>query len=541
MSFINYYSKLFDLLPKSYRKKIFFGIILITFTTLLEMAGIGFLIPLIASLNQTNVSIPYFEFIIDKTIYIYFLLLVYLVRYIFILSSNKFIASLIYSLKYEFSKKLFVSYVDLDYEKKLAKDDAEIVRNLSNEINQLVNNVIIPLMILFSELILVLSLSLIFLYFYFYVAVSILLMMSLPILVYRYFINNKILKWGELRMNFDHNVIKKISEGMNGFIDLKIYNLRNFFISEYKSNLFSSTNVEAKQYFFSQIPRISLDTIFVVVILVGILITSSLENDFDAVGIFSLLVLIGIRILPSISRLAHSFQALKYGDNVVKIFLNIEEHKKINSSSLKFWKDITLNKINKSFDNISVISDFSLNIKRGDKILITGASGSGKTTLMNILCGLIPATSGHVLIDNKYLSINNHNWFKEISYVKQHSYIIDQNLIDNIKIVSKDYDEKKMNEIIKFLELEDLLNHKTLGENGSLISGGQRQRISIARALYKEASILFLDEPTSALNDSLSKKILEYFVNKDDLTVVCISHNPKWIKSFDNHIQISET
>ena len=66
MNFINYYSKLFDLLPKRYRKKIFFGIVLITFTTLLEMAGIGFLVPLIASLNQTNVSIPYFEFIIDK-------------------------------------------------------------------------------------------------------------------------------------------------------------------------------------------------------------------------------------------------------------------------------------------------------------------------------------------------------------------------------------------------------------------------------------------------------------------------------------------
>ena len=111
-------------------------------------------------------------------------------------------------------------------------------------------------------------------------------------------------------------------------------------------------------------------------------------------------------------------------------------------------------------------------------------------------------------------------------------------MVDNIKIVSNKNNDDRLNKIIEFLELKELLDHETLGENGSFISGGQRQRVSIARALYKNSSILFLDEPTSALNVQLSNKILEYILDKENLTVVCISHNPDWIKSFDKHISL---
>lgn len=418
----------------------------------------------------------------------------------------------------------------------LTKKSIAIIRNLTTEINQLVNNVLIPLMILLSELILVLALSLIFLYLYPLAALFLASMLMLPVLAFRFVIKNKISVWGEQRMGFDHKIIKKISEGLSGFVDLKVYQLQSVFTEDYTQNLRASTDIEAKQYFFSQVPRISLDTFFVLVVLAGFLLNDIVNSQADIFSAFALLILIGIRVLPSIGRLAHCFQALKYGDHVVKIFLDINKKETVRRLPLKNWSTINVCNVSKNIAGKPIIDNFSLEIERGDKVLITGVSGSGKTTLINMLCGLLPLTKGHITIGGRDLCYEDDSWFQEIAFVKQQSYIIDANLIDNIKIVSKEYDHQRLQEIITFLELEELLDHVTLGENGVLISGGQRQRVSIARALYKRASCIFMDEPTSALNDALSNKILDYIVNDSNLTVVCISHNLDWVSSFDKHV-----
>jgi len=536
MIFFSQYQKLLSLVTSDQKTEIAIGISLVVFTTFFEMLGIGLILPLIGSFGSPEVKLPLTEYSIQVINYVYCLLAVYIFRYVFILSSNKYIAGLIYSLKYEFSRRLFSSYVNLDYESKLFRDDAEIIRNLTTEINQLVNNVLIPLMILLSELILVLALSLIFLYLYPLAALFLASMLLLPILGFRFVIKNKISIWGQQRMSFDHKIMKKISEGLSGFVDLKVYQLQSVVTDDYTQNLRASTNIEAKQYFFSQVPRISLDTFFVLVVLVGFLLNDVVNAQTDMFSAFALLIIIGIRVLPSIGRLAHCFQALKYGDHVVKIFLDISIKNIPKRLPLKNWRSINVSSISKNIAGKPIIDNFSLEINRGDKVLITGVSGSGKTTLINILCGLLPLSKGHITIGGRDLCYEDDSWFQEIAFVKQQSYIIDANLIDNIKIVSKEYDESYLQEIIAFLELEELLDHATLGENGVLISGGQRQRVSIARALYKKASCIFLDEPTSALNDALSNKILDYIVNDPNLTVVCISHNSDWFNSFDKHV-----
>lgn len=539
MKFFSQYRKLLSLVTFSQKREIVIGISLVVFTTFFEMLGIGLILPLIASFGSPEVKFPLMEYSIQKINYVYCLLAVYIFRYVFILSSNKYIADLIYSLKYEFSKRLFSSYVDLDYESKLTRDDAEIVRNLTTEINQLVNNVLIPLMILLSELMLVFALSLIFLVLYPLAALFLASMMLLPILGFRFVIKNKISVWGEQRMGFDHKIIKKISEGLSGFVDLKVYQLQSVFSDAYTQNLRASTNIEAKQYFFSQVPRISLDTFFVLVVLVGFLLNDVVNAQEDVFSAFALLILIGIRVLPSIGRLAHCFQALKYGDHVVKIFIDIKQKESAKRQPLNNWRSINVSSVSKNIAGKPIIDNFSLVIERGDKVLITGVSGSGKTTLMNMLCGLLPLSKGHITIGGRDLCYEDESWFQEIAYVKQQSYIIDANLTDNIKIVSNENNERRLQEIIALLELEELRDHATLGENGVLISGGQRQRVSIARALYKRASCIFMDEPTSALNDALANKILDYIVNEPNLTVVCISHNSDWINSFDKHVVLS--
>jgi ATP-binding cassette, subfamily B, bacterial PglK len=530
------YHKLYKLTTTELQKNIVFGISLVTLTTLLEMLGIGLLFPLLSGFDKEVISIPIISVSIQKFDYIYFLLFVYIFRYIFILSSNKYISQLIYRLKYEFASRLFSSYVSLDYQDKIKKDDAEIIRNLTNEINQLVNNIVIPLMILFSELILVFSLASIFLYLYPLIAVYIALALSIPIIVFKFFIKDRISEWGKIRMLCDHRIIKKISEGLNGFVDLKIYNIQSFFINDYQQNLKNSTETEAKQYFLSQVPRISLDTLFVLVILLSIIFSDYFNLGDDAGSIFGLLVVIGIRVLPSIGRLAHCVQALKYGGHVLDIFLEISTKVTKQCDSFTEWKIINLVNVTKTVEDRLILDKQSFEIKRGDKILITGPSGSGKSTLMNLLCGLLPSSGGSIDVDGKRINGENAGWFEEISFVKQQSYIIDASLIDNISIVSETFNKKLLYQIIDLLELNDLLLHSTLGENGLNISGGQRQRVSIARALYKDSSIIFLDEPTSALNAELADKIMNSLLCNVNKTIVCISHTQKWSKLFDKNI-----
>lgn len=171
----------------------------------------------------------------------------------------------------------------------------------------------------------------------------------------------------------------------------------------------------------------------------------------------------------------------------------------------------------------------SLEIKEGDFVVILGASGSGKSTFLNIISGLERPDSGKVFyggIDITALSDDKLTTFRKenIGFIFQQYYLLPNMDVDkNVKMGADLADNKDYKEVIKAVGLGEKL-HKYPSE----LSGGEQQRVSVARALAKNPKVLFLDEPTGALDELTGRQVLDYICklkNKYGFTIVMVTHN----------------
>lgn len=181
-----------------------------------------------------------------------------------------------------------------------------------------------------------------------------------------------------------------------------------------------------------------------------------------------------------------------------------------------------------------VLSNVNLQIKKGEFVVILGPSGSGKTTLLNIISGMDNATFGDTIVAGENLidySASKLTLFRRnnIGYVfQQYGLLPNLTVKENIEIGQNLQENKSkiipIDEILKAIGLETQ-SRKYPNE----LSGGQQQRVSIARSVAKNPNILFGDEPTGAIDEEMSKNIMNLFVEinkKYHTTIIIVTHNP---------------
>ena len=185
--------------------------------------------------------------------------------------------------------------------------------------------------------------------------------------------------------------------------------------------------------------------------------------------------------------------------------------------------------IKKKYNDQEVLRGIDLKIDKNEFVVILGASGSGKSTLLNILSGLEKSDSGEVVYDNESISDYSEKQLTKfrkdkIGFVFQQYYLLNNLTVEqNVKVGANLANNKEYVDIIKELGLEDKLS-----KYPNELSGGEQQRVSIARALAKKPTVLFLDEPTGALDEETGRKILEYLLklkDKSHFTMIMVTHN----------------
>jgi ATP-binding cassette subfamily B multidrug efflux pump len=228
----------------------------------------------------------------------------------------------------------------------------------------------------------------------------------------------------------------------------------------------------------------------------------------------------------------------------------------------KSAKDLQIKKASVSFQNIvfnypaqkkSVIHNFSLNIKPGEKVGLVGRSGSGKSTLVNLLLRFYDLKEGVIMIDNQDISKVKQNSLREkIGMVTQDTSLLHRSIKDNIAYGRPNASQKEIIHAAKrakahdfILQLEDNFYRRGydahVGERGVKLSGGQRQRISIARVMLKDAPILLLDEATSALDSEIEVVIQQSLYQlMEGKTVIAIAHRLSTIAAMDRLIIIDK-
>ena len=182
------------------------------------------------------------------------------------------------------------------------------------------------------------------------------------------------------------------------------------------------------------------------------------------------------------------------------------------------------------------ITDMDLTIRPGEKLAIVGLNGAGKTTLVKLLCGLLDPTEGRVLLNGEDIRrYNRRDYYAMFTAVFQEFSRLQASVAANIAQSETDIDYEKVHECVRragFAEMVEKLPNglhtnlgKMMNDDGIDLSGGQEQRMMLARALYKDAPILLLDEPTAALDPIAENDMyLRYNEITDGRTAIYISH-----------------
>ena len=215
-----------------------------------------------------------------------------------------------------------------------------------------------------------------------------------------------------------------------------------------------------------------------------------------------------------------------------------DEQGKIEINTLR--SAIEVQNLSFSYENTEkALQAISLTIHAGKKYAIVGASGSGKSTLFKLLTKYSNEYDGNILFDGIDLRNITYSSLSEIiSEVQQNVFVFHDSIYNNICLYKK-ISEEKFDYVIQKSGLSSLIQQKgknfSCGANGSKLSGGEKQRISIARALLRNASVLLMDEASSALDEKTADEIMNSILDMPDITSLVITHrlNSTLLKKYD--------
>ena len=192
-----------------------------------------------------------------------------------------------------------------------------------------------------------------------------------------------------------------------------------------------------------------------------------------------------------------------------------------------------------------VLTDYSLDIAAGEMVTLTGPSGGGKTTLMKLMLGLYDPVKGAVKIDGQDLrDIDRSDWRSRIGVVMQEDRLLSGTLADNISFFDPEIDMQRVYKAAIAAQIHETIaalpmNYQLqIGDMGSILSGGQKQRVLLARALYQEPSVLFLDEGTANLDVETEAAIVQ-IIRDLPITRIIVAHRPAFLDASDRILRIT--
>jgi len=544
----------FSHINRSRRKQFYFLLFLMVLASLSEAASLGLIIPFLGVLANPGIilNIPFFNigFINNAITYQESLLYLTIAFVFFAIFSGGirlflvwYTSHLSFAAGADLSLKMYSRVLMMPYISHISQNSSEIINGITNKANNAIINIIIPFLIIISSIMLLISILLTLLF----ISPQISIISIAGIGVIYFFIGfiskKRLIRNGKNIAKESTRVIKYLQEGLGGIRDVIIDGTQDKFIDEYRKADFILRYSQGDNYFLSQSPRFAMEALGMVMIAaIAYFMSLSSEGVGAAIPVLGALALGAQRALPLLQRVFVGWSSL-HGNlaSLQDILELLGEANQVGSVGknvipINFTKNISL--VNASFaypDNEKmVLKNISIEINKGERVGVIGSTGSGKSTLLDTMMGLLHPSSGFLLVDGVEINKNNlKNWQKRIAHVPQNIYLADASVAENIAFgtpIDK-IDYERIINAAKGAQIVDLINswpnkfETIMGERGSKISGGQMQRIGIARALYKNADIIFFDEATSALDVETESYVMQAIENIGrNFTIIIIAH-----------------
>lgn len=349
-----------------------------------------------------------------------------------------------------------------------------------------------------------------------------------------------------------------VSEAFKGYSEIQVNDVFPQINRQFVDGLRDISSYRIRSSIIQSIPSylMELSVVAVVALLMLFSFTSDASSGVLFLGVFTVSLL---KLMPAVRTIVGSLSALSATEYTKEVIAQINAPSVYDLSSgndaapMSFEDSIQVRGLSFRFpdDDTDVLENVNLTIRKGDRFGIKGRTGSGKTTLFNILLGLYQPQRGSISVDGVTLTPENvASWHRIVGYVPQDVFVADSTIAENVAIgVDKsEIDRDKVAAALQQASLSDFVASlpsgmdTRIGEAGCKLSGGQRQRLGIARALFKDAKVLFFDEATSALDSQteqeINNAIAQLSATRSELTIIVISHRDSTMSFCDRILEL---
>jgi ATP-binding cassette, subfamily B, bacterial PglK len=455
------------------------------------------------------------------------------------------------------ARQLLAGYLSAPYTVHLQRNSAEVVRVTTRSVEDFTSGFMLNLLIVMGELLVMVALTGLLAIVEPLATLGAVVVLAVPTaLIYRA-THRRLGASGHIAEQSFGMMIQWAEQAIGSVKEITLTGRRSFFVEQHNYHVRRFTDSFQSLAFLSAIPRFAIDTLAVsaMVAIAAILLRGGqdLQSILLLLGMFTLAA---TRLIPSTSRMSASLAQVRYRYASTEVVYqellalrqrpweplpgSAEEH----VFPIPFRRALVIEHLSYRYPEAHqpVLDDVSLEIPKGHWVSFIGPTGTGKTTLADLIMGLLVPTSGRILVDGRNLHDNLVGWQRNIGYVPQTVYLIDDSVRRNVAfgVPEEEIDDERMWQTLRAAEVDHLvrslpggLNAK-VGQRGDRLSGGECQRLGIARALYRDPEVLVIDEGTANLDPTTEAAIVETIGGlRGKKTIIAITHRPTFVRNCD--------
>jgi len=560
--------KFWNILVKRERVRVLLTLLILLFSSLMQMLGVGSILPLIAVIAkpeviESNHWLQNLYTFIGFTSVNEFLFFLGLCSLGILLLSNAFLAlnqwvtlRLAGAVQRRLEFSLLEGYLHAPYVAHLQRSSAELKRNVLEEAQQFSGIATLGLQLIASSF-LIICITGLFLVVNPVLSIILSLFIGSGYALVYFVVQRHLGRIGRERLEANLQRYKMVDEGLGGLKELRLLQRTSWTLKRYTSAMNTLWETRASQSILGTLPKHFIEVLsFGGMLIVVLYLLASQEDIRNTIPLISLFAFGAYRILPAMQGAYNSAMSLRF---YAPVLLTIEsELSKIKQAgsidgemtgdkkTLSFRQVIELRNVSFSFtqDRGYALQNISLTIPCRSFIGFAGETGAGKSTLVNLILGLLNPDKGEIRIDGIQLSGEvGKRWQRILGYVPQDIYLADDTIEHNIAfgLPPSKIDDGAVREAARLAQIQHFIEQQLpdgyqtiVGDRGVRLSGGERQRLGIARALYHRPEVLVLDEATSMLDGETEAKIFSAIQSiAKEVTLIVIAHRLNTIKHAD--------
>jgi len=454
----------------------------------------------------------------------------------------------------EIQADVFRAFMHSDLANKFRLNSSERINLVTQGVNRLLYNVVLPLMSLVSSGFIIILISLGLLLYDPSVALVASTIVGGGYLVIFKAAKRRLSHHGSIAWSSLGEKQRLLAESLGGLKEVRLAGTEGVYEQRLHTITARSLRSESMVGLYGDLPRFALEAMAFCALL-GLGAFMLLRNDpwASIVAALSVYAMAGYRLLPAAQAVFRAATTIRANLDVIEeITRDVEVGRAILQVaevpllSYDRHMPIMVNGVRFQYpgEESEVLRGVSFAIQRGGITALVGKSGAGKSTMADLLLGLIAPTDGSITVNGVSVEQSVRGWQRSVALVSQSVFLIDDTVEANIVFGSEgSVDRARLERAARLAHALDFINALPggfscrIGEAGGRLSGGQRQRIGIARALYNDAEVIIMDEPTSALDSVSEREVLSAIDTlRREKTIILISHRLHSLRDADQII-----